>query len=181
MTQVPFDSAWIQTHTGGRFYPFNPDPFDINIEDIAHALSHICRFSGHCSSYYSVAQHSVLVSHHVDPMHAAWGLLHDAAEAYLCDIPRPIKHTSAFNAYREAEAKIERAVAERFCLPPRMPDAVKRADNALLATEARDLMPKREVKEWAWLPEPLGLIIVPWTPEKAKAAFLARANELDLP
>ena len=79
---------WMQTHSGIQFWPLDPRPEDILIEDIAHALSNQCRFAGHCCFHYSVAQHSVLVSENVPAQDAMWGLLHDAGEAYLVDLPR---------------------------------------------------------------------------------------------
>src|SRR5579885_2784587 len=82
---------WIQTYCGVAFYPLDPRPEEILIEDIAHALSMLCRFTGHVKRFYSVAQHCVYVSHRCDPKDALWGLLHDAAEAYLNDISRPVK------------------------------------------------------------------------------------------
>jgi uncharacterized protein len=96
---------WIQTYTGKQFWPLSPLPEDIVIEDIAHALSMQCRFGGHVRTFYSVAQHSVHVSLLVEPQYALWGLLHDAAEAYLVDLPRPIKKFSEMGLlYQEIEA-----------------------------------------------------------------------------
>jgi 5'-deoxynucleotidase YfbR-like HD superfamily hydrolase len=84
--------SWIQTYQGGCFEPFNPHPDQIHIRDIAHALALTCRFTGHCLDFYSVAQHSVMVSQIVSHKHALAGLLHDASEAYLTDVASPIKH-----------------------------------------------------------------------------------------
>ena len=86
---------WIQTMSGVIFYPLDPRPEEIRIEDIAHALSHQCRFAGHCREFYSVAEHSVRVSRELPQEFMLWGLLHDASEAYLVDLPRPIKRWSA--------------------------------------------------------------------------------------
>ena len=80
------------TYTGRQFFPLTPRQEDIDIEDIAHSLSRLCRFNGHCKSFYSVAEHSYRISYIVPPEFALWGLLHDAGEAYLSDLPRPIKH-----------------------------------------------------------------------------------------
>jgi len=85
------DAAFLPTCSGRRVHLLNPSPDEIAIEDIAHALSHACRFAGHVPSYYSVAQHSVLVSELLDERTALWGLLHDASEAYLHDLTRPLK------------------------------------------------------------------------------------------
>lgn len=167
---------WIQTYSGLQFWPLDPRPTEVLPLDIAHALSHQCRFSGHTSEFYSVAQHSVLVSLHVSPEHALWGLLHDAGEAYLMDMPRPIKRM--FPAYKEAEAVVMRAVCDRFGLPHEMPAAVAEADIRMLATEARDLMGRplnwgsiREV-------EPYPEVVVPMPPVAAKVAWFQRLCEL---
>jgi len=84
-------NAWIQTISGRKFPLAEPDPNQIDIEDIAHALSMLCRFNGHCTQFYSVAEHSMHVSHEISNDLALAGLLHDAAEAYLGDVPSPLK------------------------------------------------------------------------------------------
>src|SRR5690606_29748913 len=94
---------WMQTFTGRRFWPLDPRPDEICIEDIAHALSMQCRYAGHCLSFYSVAEHSVLLSQHVAEPFRRWALLHDASEAYLVDVPRPIK--GDLSNYRAVEAR----------------------------------------------------------------------------
>jgi hypothetical protein len=110
---------YIQTISGGN--PFDPDPGEIEIEDIALALSHQCRFGGHCRVFYSVAQHSCLVSDLViergGNLAALWALLHDASEAYLVDLPHPLKHRSELGKlYAAAEDRLQAAVCERFGL-----------------------------------------------------------------
>lgn len=130
---------WIQTYTNKHFYPFDPNPDDICIEDIAHSLSLQCRFTGHSKVFYSVAQHSVLVSELSGP-HVLWGLLHDASEAYLTDVARPVKHSAAFATYRYAESIIMKAICKRFELPEAMPPIVHEADEIALISEARVLM-----------------------------------------
>ena len=107
----------------------------INIEDIAHSLSMQCRFGGHVTEFYSVAQHSVEVSNRVDKTLALWGLLHDASEAYVCDLPRPIK--SLFPEYSKLEREIQERIAARFSLPFPIPAEIKRADTIELLTEAK--------------------------------------------
>src|SRR4051812_31750950 len=82
---------YIQTYSGTEFWPLSPKAADVKLIDIAHALSNKCRFAGHCREFYSVAQHSVLVSRQLPDEFKLWGLLHDAGEAYFADIPNPIK------------------------------------------------------------------------------------------
>lgn len=171
------EDAWIQTYSGRRFNPTNPHVDAIVIQDIAHSLSMQCRFSGHCKRFYSVAQHSVLVSHICDHDDALWGLMHDASEAYLVDIPRPLKRSGKFEAYRELEAIMTKAICKRFGLPEQEPPSVKRADTTLLATEARDLMqPLRS--DWVQPAEPLPFKIDSWSPQEAKNAFMKRFFQL---
>ncbi|MBR9652087.1 hypothetical protein [Thalassovita aquimarina] len=106
------DDAWIQTISGRKFPVGEPDPEQIDIEDIAHALSLLVRFNGHCTRFYSVAEHSVHVSHEVAPELALIGLLHDAAEAYLGDVPSPLK--KQLSQFSEFEHKMELAIGECF-------------------------------------------------------------------
>lgn len=129
----------IQTFTGIFFDPFDPKSELIRIEDIAHALSLQCRFGGHIRKRWTVAQHSLMVSDILHPSYRLHGLLHDAAEAYLVDLPRPIKHAPEMSFYLAVEAKIEAVIAERFCLAFPMPSVIKRADQAILGAEARAL------------------------------------------
>ena len=139
---------WIQTASGRRFWPLDPRPEDVDIEDIAHALSLQCRFSGHTKSHYSIAEHSLRVMWCVETMYGQWttpwlklwALLHDASEAYLQDMPSPIKHMPEMAAYRAAEMMVQRCVCVQFGLPLKMPRVVHQADQILCATEARDLM-----------------------------------------
>jgi hypothetical protein len=172
------DEVWLQTYTGVQFRPLDPQVEDIRIDDIAHALSNQCRFSGHCREFYSVADHSVWVSRIVPPEHALWGLLHDAGEAYLVDLPRPIKHGSEMGAiYREAENRLMRAVCQRFGLLSAEPTAIRAADQTMLFTEQRDLM-GGPPKAWRDPVEPLPMTLVPLAPKDAERAFLRRFAEL---
>jgi uncharacterized protein len=168
---------WIQTYTGRRFNSTNPVPEAININDIAHALSMQCRFSGHVKSFYSVAQHCVLVSYICDRDDALAGLLHDASEAYLVDIPRPIKKSGKFDNYLEFEVRMEKAIAERFGVPDKMPESVRIADDLLLATEARDLMSPLH-PSWVQVAEALPFSIKPMSQAEAKRAYLSRFYQL---
>lgn len=175
---------WIQTYTGRRFYPFESNYEDVYIEDIAHALSLVCRFGGHCKHHYSVAQHSVLVSEHCKyRMH---GLLHDAEEAYIADVCRPVKRSLralGITALDDAASKIMMAVSRRFELEwsVEIKEDVKTADNVLLATEARDLMlPMLDGGMWtsADVFPTLDQKIVPVDPTTAERMFLHRYREL---
>jgi hypothetical protein len=132
--------GFIGTFSGLRFWPLDPNPAKILIDDIAHALAHRCRFGGHSSKFYSVAEHCVHVSQLCLPEHALWGLLHDASEAYLVDLPRPLKLLPEFAVYREAERRLQRAVAVRFGLAPEQPASVTEADDTMLWIEAHSLL-----------------------------------------
>ncbi|MBF0191957.1 MAG: phosphohydrolase [Magnetococcales bacterium] len=171
------DGAWIQTYTGIQFWPMDARPEEIALLDIAHALSMLCRFNGHCRRFYSVAEHSVHVSRVVGAADARWGLLHDAAEAYLSDIPKPVKRV--LPAFHPWEERLLAVIADRFGLAsPEPPETVKQADLALLASEKVVLMGPAPAS-WGWMPEPVpGLEIVGWSPEEAKRVFLARFAEL---
>lgn len=137
----------IRLRSGRLFSPLDPDPRLINIEDIAHALSNICRFTGHTREFYSVAQHSVLVAQGMLPGLELWGLLHDAAEAYLCDVARPIKHLRLMEPYREVEKRLQLVIYERFGLSGPEPADVKRLDRQVAQAEIRDLIYKGRQEE----------------------------------
>lgn len=129
------------TYTGRMIEPLNPDPALICIEDIAHSLSQVCRFCGHTRHFLSVAQHSVLVSRIVPREYALVGLLHDASEAYLSDIARPIKQQPEFGTvYKQAETRLMHVIGEALGFEWPAPDEVHLADEILLRTEQRDLM-----------------------------------------
>lgn len=169
---------WIQTFTGRRFWPLDPQADEVRIEDIAHALSNICRFTGHTLKFYSVGQHSVLCSYFVPPEDALWALLHDASEAYIADFARPVKYHPAFKeAYCSAEDRLQRVIAEAFSLGWPMPDSVKVADNRMLATERRDIMRSTDLA-WNVNADPIALVIVPASPKEVEHGFLSRFYEL---
>jgi hypothetical protein len=170
--------GWIQTYTGKQFFPFDPRPEDIDIRDIAHALSCIPRFSGHTREFYSVAQHSVLVSQHCALPSALSGLLHDASEAYLLDLPTPIKHMDGMFHYREAELRCQQAICSKFDTCYALMPSVHHADQALLATEAAQLLGPAPVPWARHLPEPLPIIILPLSPTQAELAFRMRWQEI---
>lgn len=188
---------WMQTFSGKKFWPLDPRPEDFDIESIAHALSHECRFAGHTSEFYSVAEHSVRVSRLVERAgvradllssaiahESLAALLHDAAEAYLRDMPRPLK--VHLPDYRRIYDRVEGVLAKVFGVRAEAfhSSVVKDADDQLLATEARDLMRNfavnnpcagDEARKKAWqLVEPLSERLTPWVPREAKQLFLAR-------
>lgn len=171
-------SNWIQTVSGKVFYPLEPWVADVDILDIAHALSNQCRFSGHTRMFYSVAQHSVLVSDYLKDKSVdvqLWGLLHDAAEAYMVDVPRPIK--AAIPQIREIEDNILRTIMRRFTLPEEMPYEVREADNSILFDE-RDALLEPTEKDWDFVCKPLGISILPWTSQSSKSLFLDKFTTL---
>ena len=172
--------GFIGTFSGLRFWPLDPDPAKILIDDIAHALAHQCRFGGHASKFYSVAEHSVHVSRLCPTQDALWGLLHDASEAYLVDLPRPLKLLPQFAPYREAERRLQRAVATRFGLPPDQPASVTEADDTMLRIEAQSLLGSMAVEIIRDTRPPFE-ITDPFLPVEAERLFLARFKELTTP
>lgn len=165
---------YICTYTGKLFYPMSPSVDEVDIEDIAHALSNITRFTGHTKEFYSVAQHSVLVSLECDPQDALAGLLHDASEAYISDLASPLKHSSGMEFYKVIEDKIQSVIYTKFNLPVNIPKSVKLADTKLLVSEIRDLMniTAKEnyfISDWT---ESTTRTIVPVSPRMAKKLFL---------
>jgi len=169
--------SWILTNSGRRIDLLKPAPSNIEIEDIALGLSRECRFSGQTRSFYSVAQHSVLASRIVPEEWALEALLHDATEAFIRDIPTPLK--KRLPEYENIERVLDRTIRERFGLPAKMSPAVHQADKILLATEKRDLMPE-DIFPWPILKgvSPLPDRLSPWTPERSMGLFLRRFAEL---
>jgi hypothetical protein len=180
----PAPGPYLQTVSGRWVNPFDPDPEQLDAGDIARALANQCRFGGHSRVFYSVAQHSVIVSRLVeerggDPEDAFAALMHDASEAYLGDMPHPLKHRSPLGAaFKAAEDHLEQALRERFRIKADVP-AIKRADRALLATERRAFSAER----WTWPEldgvEPLDLELAAWPPDEAARVFAERYAELD--
>ena len=166
---------WITISSGERFYPMDPQADEVQPQDIAHALSMLCRWGGHCKFFMSVAQHCVLVSRLGRTLEEKkWGLLHDATEAYVGDMITPIKRH--LPEYRKVEKKVLGAIAKRFGMSLPWPERVSEADRILLATEAKALMAdgclarKEE-------PDP-AIKIEPWTQAEAKFEWLAAFNTL---
>lgn len=193
------DAGFIQTRTGRRFHLLCPNPSDIRIEDIAHALSNMCRFTGHTRKFYSVGEHSVRVCRRVMETHpnddldghpfpsygdfdgnelAFAALMHDASEAYLADIARPFKHLPEFEWYRKIEDKLMKEIASAFCFQYPLHPAIKNADEVLLGTEARDLMAP-VIDGWHFRYDHLPERIKPWSPRKAKREFLELFYQLN--
>ncbi len=169
---------WMQTYTGRAFYPLNPEPDNIDPEDIAHALSMLCRYGGHTRRFYSVAEHCVLMSHAVPLEHALWALLHDATEAYMSDLIAPLK--AWMPEYRAAEARLMEAICERFRLPPYSPWQVKDADLRILLDERAALLttPPQEWDLSIETAQPLGVTIHCWTPAQAERRYRERLAHL---
>jgi hypothetical protein len=180
----PAPGPYLQTVSGRWVNPFDPDPEQLDPGDIARALANQCRFGGHSRVFYSVAQHSVIVSRLVeerggDAEDVFAALMHDATEAYLGDMPHPIKHRSPLGAaFKAAEDRLEQAIADRFAIRAGVAE-IKRADRALLATERRAFSSER----WPWPElegvEPLDLELTAWPPDEAADAFAQRYAELD--
>lgn len=173
---------WIQTASGRMFYPFDPRPDEIHIEDIAAGLSRQCRFGGQLRAgveFYSIAEHCVLLARHFRARGnrelAKWALMHDAAEAYLNELVRPIKR--AIPAYSDIEARIMREICGKFGLPFEEPQEVKDADRRILTDERLNVMAEPPAP-WATDGEPLVAIILCYPPRMARAAFLHQFGEL---
>ena len=187
--QTPGEGC-IDTYCGVMFPVTAPEPSHIRIRDIGHALSNVCRFGGHCRSFYSVAQHSV---HVMDFLRRAYecpeieicGLLHDGSEAYLADICRPVK--PFLTNYAALEAALQAAIWNRYGLAEaaaKWYPKIKWADNAVLRAEAESLIPSRAAG-WNWgTVEAAEIEIEPWEPRRAEVefedAFLRLANELNI-
>lgn len=166
----------IRLLSGALFDYAQPDKSDVLIDDIAAALSKVCRFAGHIHQFYSVAQHAVNASLIVAPEHAFDALMHDTAEAFTNDIPTPLKY--AVPMFKELETRIEAAMAARFGFVFPLSDAVRLADAQMLSIEKVAL--KRDYSEWGVLAgietdsvEHL-VDLSPWSPDEANARFLER-------
>lgn len=173
--------GWIQTFMGHKFTPLAPRAEDVDIVDIAHALGNTCRFGGHCRQFYSVAQHCVNVANTLPSHLQLHGLLHDAAEAYLCDLPSPVKRDADMVTYRAAEMEIMAKIWERFGLSYGEPPEVKRADFEMFEIEAWSLFPEDNVRQWESLqgrPEPKERINAFLSPLEARLAFLQMFQRL---
>ncbi|ATQ67750.1 phosphohydrolase [Methylosinus trichosporium OB3b] len=175
----------MQTYTGRAFYPLDPRPQDVAIDDIAHALAHLCRYGGHSRFFYSVAEHSLLLARYaaaspdMAPKDAAdlalCALLHDASEAYLVDVPRPLK--IMLPLYAVMEARVQAAIAARFGLSHGLSGLVRDLDHRILTDERLQLM-ETPPQPWATDAEPLGVIITGMSPRRAEREFLDEFHRL---
>lgn len=172
----PPSEDWMQTFTGGAFFPYAARVEDINIVDIAHSLAFQCRYNGHTKYFYSVAEHCVLISYAVPEEDALWGLLHDAPEAYISDMIRPLK--KKMPEFRELDEHIMTLICEKFGLPLEMPESIKEADNRIIENERLALLSEPPLP-WTVLHGALpNVAIQAWTPEEAEIRYLARFQNL---
>jgi 5'-deoxynucleotidase YfbR-like HD superfamily hydrolase len=181
-------SAILETQSGRFIDVLKPNPNDIRILDIAHALSHQCRFGGHTKHHYSVAQHSVNVSYLVPEEHALQALLHDATEAYLVDIPTPVKNHLV--GYRDIEDNLWKAIAKKYGVSEYMNESVKEADARICITEKIHLISPHGLDGpgWSGLTSrytaydakeiPDAVCFDELAPEEVAEMFMARFGEL---
>lgn len=166
---------FINTYSGGKFDPEDLENSDFRLDDIAHSLSLQCRFAGHIPRFYSVAEHSVLVSKNTE--YPLEGLLHDASEAYLMDIPTPIKKSKIMNGYIELEDKVMKIIFENFGLEYPFKDDVHNSDRRTLRKEAEYfglLNPSWDVYLLKNINDPILCMLS----EQAEKYFLRRFREL---
>jgi 5'-nucleotidase len=171
---------WFTTCSGLKFYPTAPKASEVKIRDIAHALALVCRFGGHVKEPYSVAQHSVLVSRQLcnyEPTNTLlqmYGLLHDASEAYIGDMVRPLKVQMPL--FLEIEERLMKVIYKAFKLPKlseREERLLKRADNELLLAERRDIL-VYTTHRWHIPEKPAAVDIDPWNWVRAESEFMQR-------
>lgn len=175
-------NPYITTIKGHQFYLTHPELSVVDPEEIAYALSNLCRFTGHVKKFYSVAQHCVLVSRHVPHGYSLEGLLHDAAEAYTGDINHPLKVLLG-DAFSDIEGRIERQIAQKFHAVWPWPKVVREADYRSYLTEIRDVASARDPVVFSdeygrGDSEPWEDAIVPWDPKLARGMWMRRFEEL---
>jgi uncharacterized protein len=178
-------NACIETFTGHWFDILDPQSDQIDIESISHSLSMLCRFTGHVRHFYSVGQHSWLGSYLVPEEDALEFLLHDASEAFIGDMNRPLKHmTAAGGPYREVEAKIMQAIRRKFGLPLTQSESIHRVDNEMLYAEKAQLMSPlawtQASREGCECPDTTAanVVIHEMTPREVEEVFLERFTQL---
>jgi 5'-deoxynucleotidase YfbR-like HD superfamily hydrolase len=181
---------WFQTHTGKLIDVRNPTPDMVDLEDIAHALSMICRFAGHVREFYSVAEHSVLVAmigdrSDLSPEFNLALLLHDAAEAYIGDIISPVKHLCGPTSH-ELENRWLKVIEEKFNLGDRlsnMDQSIHKADRLALSIEVSKLFYPVDPTWWTKFEKPtknqLLAEIHCFSPAKARRRYLQYFNAVD--
>lgn len=185
MATRKIEDIWQQTYSGKRFYPFRDDSEGIDIDDIAHSLSMSCRFNGHTKYFYSVAEHSILVSNEIEKIYndkelALCGLLHDTPESIISDIPRDIKHSGVCEDIIKLEDSIFKRMAKKFNLKyDYIPEKVKEIDNRILLDEGEQLL-NYGIKDWYLFKQykKLGLVLSCWEPRRAKRKFLEKFEDL---
>jgi len=168
--------SWMQTYSGGQFWPLDPRPDEVTATDIAHALSMQCRYNGMSRRFLSVAEHCVLMSLAVSPANALPALLHDATEAYVGDMIRPLK--AHMPDYVAVEHQVAWAIGERFGISPVLPGEVAEADTRILLDERAAVMADSPLPWGMEHLAPLGVEIRCWSPQEAEHAYLARLAEL---
>lgn len=167
---------YLSTYTGHCIDLLNMTPDDVKILDIAHSLSQQCRFAGHTNQFYSVAQHSVRVALALPRHLQLAGLLHDATEAYVVDLPRPIKQL--LPDYRILEERVWQVICFRYGLSTTLPIEVKRADERALMAEFQEVMTFQPPANWFPGIRPLSPSCRTWKPEEARDAFLTLFGNL---
>jgi hypothetical protein len=165
--------GWMQTLTGRKVYPLHLTEEMISIEDIAGSLSKMCRYAGHCEKFYSVAEHCVLVAKRAPSWCKLTALMHDASEAYLVDVPRPLK--PFLPGYYEIEDKILATIGRKFGTLYPLPPEVKALDTAILRDEREQNMAFMDEapEQWGDVSAALGVTLQFWTPHRARLEFLA--------
>lgn len=176
---------WMQTFTGRQFWPLDPRVDEVDVVDVAHALGHQCRYAGHVSRFYSVAEHAILMSLYMPTRELALAaLLHDAAEAYVVDVPRPLKRH--LPGYAQIEDRVLSVVLSYFGVTfdrgvsglLELPALVKEADNRILLDERAQLLGPPPASWGIDDLEPLGVGIDALPPHRATEAYLARLESL---
>jgi hypothetical protein len=194
MSENKRTDMWIQLH-GSCYYDFaEPSLDNVTIEAIAHSLAYQCRFNGSTRRFYSVAEHSLWVRECASMLARSklergamealidginrGALLHDAAEAIVTDIPRPLRKMPICSGLNDEIARVERLIQERweglYCHP-----VVREADLILLHTEKVQLL-HAEPRPWPGMPEPMKIRLGCWSPEEAKSRFLHECRRLGI-
>jgi len=173
---------YIETFTGKRLYVLNPSKEAVCIDDIAHALANNCRYNGHTKKFYSVAEHCCILADYVlnranlGPIEALRTLLHDSAEAYITDVPKPFKQE--LPDYQAIERRLEAVVLPAFGFSSKLPAYLKELDRRVVRDERMQAM-SRSGNTWKHDSEtPLGVTIEMWDPERAEKEFIIRYHSL---